>query len=586
MRGSFGCGAGLALSLVVAACGGGKGDGSSADSGAQPLAKIQSTPVAGDGNSLLTMGAAQRLDATRLAQQASFGPTEALINEIKASGAAPWIAAQMALNVSRYTSGQGDEIHRNTSDTFFCDLPQYAGPTCWRDWYSTEPLEWDFFRNATRQPDQLRQRVALALQQMLVVSNNKVSGTYGFRRYHNDLLDGAFGNYREVLRKVVLSPVMGEYLDHVNNDRDLPNENFARELLQLFSIGTCALNLDGTLAGGSCQPTYDNDMVRNYAYALTGWTFPPGGATSYGCYPEGDNCEYMGGDMVAAPITLHNTAARSLLSNVSLRAGHTAPQALESVLDSLMKHANLAPFVGRRLIQSLVSSNPSPAYVSRVSKAFNSGSFRNGGLSFGSGQKGDLAATVAAVLLDAEARGTLSTGGFLRDPVLLFTGTLRALNGATDGAPLGWWWGESLNQHIFMPPSVFNFYPPDYPVAGTSLVGPQFGIHNVNSALERLNWLTYLLDWGGSDPDPDIPDAIGTKLNLQPFEALAGNAGQLVDNLSLIALGRKLDSTPRAKVITAVSWWNASTDSQNWKHNRVATAAYLVFASPDYQVQR
>jgi hypothetical protein len=205
---------------------------------------------------------------------------------------------------------------------------------------------------------------------------------------------------------------------------------------------------------------------------------------------------------------------------------------------------------------------------------------------FGSGQKGDLAATVAAVLLDTEARGAQTTGGFLRDPVLMFTGTLRALNGATDGAPLGWWWGETLNQHLFMPPSVFNFYPPDYPVAGTQLVGPQFGIHNVNTALERLNWLTYLLDWGGSDPDPGIPNAIGTKVNLLPFEALAGNAGQLVDNLSLIALGRKLDSTARAKVITAVSWWSAATYPQDWKHERVATAAYLIFASPDYQVQR
>jgi hypothetical protein len=162
----------------------------------------------------------------------------------------------MALNVSRYTSGKGDAIHKNTSETGFCDLPQYAGPTCWRDWYSTEPLTWDFYRNATSQPDQLRQRVAFALQQIVVISGHELSGTYGLRLYFNNLLDNAFGNYRDVLRKVTLSPMMGEYLDHVNNDKLLPNENFARELLQLFSLGTCLLQPDGSSpAAPASRPT-------------------------------------------------------------------------------------------------------------------------------------------------------------------------------------------------------------------------------------------------------------------------------------------------------------------------------------------
>jgi uncharacterized protein (DUF1800 family) len=275
---------------------------------------------------------------------------------------------------------------------------------CWRDYYSAEPLVRDFYRNAVGGSDQLRQRVALALQQILVVSDREVSGTYGLRRYQQLFLDLAFDNYREVLRRVALSPVMGDYLDHANNDPTAPNENFARELLQLFSLGTCLLQPDGSLQTGTCQPTYDNATVRAYAYALTGWTYPAGGSTRWGCWPQGSNCTYYGGDMVALPAR-HDKEARSLLSGRNKAASSTPVQALDTVLDSLMEHPNMAPFIGRQMIQALVTSNPSPAYVERVALAFSTGSFVANGRSFGQRQRGDLAATVAAVLLDAEARG-------------------------------------------------------------------------------------------------------------------------------------------------------------------------------------
>jgi hypothetical protein len=509
------------------------------------------------------------------------------VADIKAQGAPAWVAAQMALSTSRYTRGNGDAIHKNTSATFFCDLPQYAGPLCWQDWFSSEPLAWDFYRNAIGQPDQLRQRVAFALQQIVVISGTSLEGTYGMRNYHNTLLDNAFGNYRQVLKKVVLSPVMGDYLNNANNDKAAPNENFARELLQLFSIGTCQLNADGTLKGGACTATYGNDTVRSYAYALTGWTYPPGGSTSYGCYPVGANCRYYGGDMVPVA-AYHDTAERPLLSGIKVNAGSTAAAALETVLDSLMAHPNTAPFVAKQMIQHLVSSNPSPAYVQRVSQAFTAGRFTAGGGTFGSGANGDLAATVAAVLLDSEARSEsrAATAGQLRPPALMFTGVLRALNGYTDGEALTWWWGGALSQHVFRPPSVFSYYPPDYPVAGTALVGPAFGIHNANGALERLNFLTFLLDWDGAAPTSNVPGASGTKLNLNAFLADAPDAAKLVDRLSNLAVGKPLPAGPRAEVLKAVSWWTSSTDATNWQRNRVRTAAYLVFASPQYQVQR
>ena len=519
-------------------------------------------------------------DAVRLADQASFGPTEALVASIKTKGISAWVSGQMSLKSSRYTSGNGGEVHQYTGSGSFCDGKP---TTCWRDWSSTEPLVWDFYRNALTQSDQLRQRVAFALQQIVVVNNLEVTGTYGFRLYYNNLLDNAFGNYRQVLKKVALSPVMGDFLNNANNDKAAPNENFARELLQLFSIGTCELNTDGSLKGGACTATYSNDVVRSYAYAMTGWTYPAGGATPWGCWPKGMNCTYYAGDMIPVA-SFHDSAERPLLSGVTVAAGTAAAPALESVLDSLMAHPNIGPFIGKQLIQHLVSSNPSAAYVQRVATAFNSGKYQ----AFGSGVKGDLAATVAAVLLDAEARGetVARSAGKLREPAVMFAGVLRALNGKTDGDALSWWWGDSLRQHVFRPPSVFNYFPPDYPVPGTTLVGPEFGIHSANAALERLNYLTFLLDWDGSAPSTSIPNALGTKVDLSAFTADAADAAKLVDRLSLLALGQALPSAPRDKVIAAVSWWTDKTDATNWKTKRVKAAAYLVFGSPNYQVLR
>jgi hypothetical protein len=258
------------------------------------------------------------------------------------------------------------------------------------------------------------------------------------------------------------------------------------------------------------------------------------------------------------------------------------------VLDSLMSHPNTAPFISKQMIQFMVSSNPSPAYVSRVSQAFNSGRFSRNGVDFGAGQKGDLQATVAAVLLDAEARGDTvasANAGRLREPIQHMTGMIRALGGTTDGEELGWWWGDLLRQHVFRPPSVFNFYPPDYPVVGTNLVGPAFGIHNANSALTRLNYAVYLLDWNGSDPKANVPNALGTRVKLDTFYADAADAARLVDRMANMALGAPLTGDARTKAIEAVSWWT-SQRSNEWQRQRVAAAAYLVFGSPQYHVQR
>lgn len=526
-----------------------------------------------------------QLDAVRLAHQATFGPTPDLVRQIRQQGPVLWISTQMRTKSSRYTSGGSDAIHKHTNrNQGYCDT---RGENCWRNVYSSAPLMWDFYKNAISGQDQLRQRVAFALQQLLVVSNLEVEGTYGLRNYHNMFLSRAFGNYRDILHSVILSPVMGDYLNNANNDPIAPNENFARELLQLFSIGTCELNPDGTMRGGSCVPTYDNDKVRSYAYALTGWTYPPGGRSPWGCWPRGTNCRYYKGRMVPVAAR-HDSNAYDLLSGVRLAQGHTAPQALQAVLDSLMRHPNTAPFVSRHLIQQLVTSNPSPAYVARVAAAFQTGRYRG----FGLGQPGDMKSTVAAILLDAEAR-TETPGpeaGRLREPVQLFTGVLRAFNGRSDGDALGWWWGEGLRQHVFRPPSVFNYYPPDYPIAGTSLVGPAFGIHNANAALQRINFINYLMFWGGSQPNASVPRALGTRVSLRPFTPYAADAGVLVDRISRLLLGEVLPADQRAAIVSAVEAYPVDTRTRSARDasliNRVRQAAFLVLSTPQYHVIR
>jgi uncharacterized protein (DUF1800 family) len=569
----------LGLPLLLVACGGSNGGGDAPVAEDPGFRTVAAAPVA----SSVANEPTSTLDANRLAHQASFGPTETLVRDIAARGAKKWVTEQMAFtgaNLSRFSSGGLDDIHRYTvKDSDYCDS---RGTHCWRDNYSAYPLLKDFYKNATTMPDQLRQRVAFALQQLLVISDNEVHGTYGHRRYHNMLLDGAFGNYRDLLRNVMASPVMGDFLDSANNDKASPNENFARELMQLFTIGLCELNTDGTLKGGTCTPTYDNTTVREYAHALTGWTYPDGGATAWGCWPRGLNCRYYAGEMKAVA-AFHDTTERTLLSGVTVAEGSSAQDARERVLDSLMNHPNIGPFVARHLIQQLVMSNPKPAYVDRVVQAFNSGSFDG----FGAGKKGDLSATVAAVLLDPEARRTTveRTDASLRQPALLFTGVVRALNGNTEGSFFSWW-GSLLGQRVLSPPSVFSFFPPDYPVAGSALglVGPAFGVHNAATAIDRMQYLNCAIQWDGCSSD--------TQVNLQSFidQYISDGApgavaaprtladDKVIDRLSILAYGQTLPADERSAILEAMDtpWTNQTY--------RVKQAAWLVFASPRYQM--
>ncbi|WP_139826207.1 DUF1800 domain-containing protein [Derxia lacustris] len=535
------------------------------------------------------------LDAARLANQATFGATNAVIAEIRKAGPAKWIAQQMLTTRSVYPAVGSDAVDRWTGAGDWC-ANQFADGTtarqyCWRDYYTATPMGWHFYRQAIGGKDQLRQRVAWALSQWLVVSDTEVYSAYGMREWHQMLRDRALGNYRDLLREVILSPVMGAFLNNVDNGKTDPNENFARELLQLFSLGTCQLNRDGTLKTGSCIATYDNARVREYAYALSGWTYPVGGS-NYWCAAKCGwrNVRYFKGRMVAVEAQ-HDSAARSLLSGVTVAAGSSAAVAVERVLDSLMKHPNLAPFVARRLIQHFVTSNPSPAYVEAVATAFETGLYAD----IGRGLRGDLAATVAAVLLHPEARDpaaiTRPAYGRLREPVQAWTAAMRALDVRTDGI---WWtglFGRDMGQAPFSPPSVFSYYAPDAALVGTPYVAPAMGIENEATTLSRLSLIQYLSIGAPSNgqvvaPTATVAGSIGTTISHQRWLPAVDNSALLVNQISLLLTASQLTVTQKAAIVAALDAINPTTFGSYWQTRRLRVAVFLVMACPQFSIVR
>lgn len=535
----------------------------------------QGCPVPpGDGTTLTREG------TLRLLAQTTFGATPTLLESTSKLTAKQFLEQQFAETASQYPAYRADEELVHTLPSFLCSGRANA-PTCDADFLTAESISRRFFVNALTGRDQLRQRVAFALQQILVVSNIDMRPTYGYRRYQQLLLDNAFGNYRDLLEKVTLSPAMGRYLDMVNNDKDGPNENFARELLQLFSIGECELELDGTLAGGVCKATYDNEKVREFAYALTGWTFPVGGQNPYLKKPWTNNI-YLNGAMVSVA-SAHDDKPRVLFTT-TLPAARTPTVAFATVIDQVFNHRNVAPFVGKRLIQFLVTSNPSRGYVARVSAAFNSGT----AFGIGSGQRGDMKAVLAAILLDDEARSVPVTPDFgrLKEPVLLITGLLRAFNATSDGEGLGCRAGE-MGQRVFYAPSVFSFYQPDNVVTNTKINGPEFGIENTNSTLARINFVYDMLFRDGINANPYVlpTGAVGTKVALTRYELIANDAGKLVDAIAADVPPATLTAAQRTTIVNAVNAFGTQ-DTLDVRRHKVRQAAYLLFSYSMFQVQR
>jgi uncharacterized protein (DUF1800 family) len=520
-------------------------------------------------------------DAIRLLEQATFGPNETAIAEAKLLGAEAWIEAQFSAPISWLPYYKPNP----PNSTILCSIGTLAEQDiCYRDKYTMYPLQQQFFKRAMIGKDQLRQRTAFALSQIFVVSGKQIIQPSSMAPYLDMLTESSFGNFRQLLQKVTLSPAMGTYLDMVNNDPPnlatgtAPNENYAREILQLFSIGTELLNQDGTPQldiNGKIIPSYPQSAIEGFAHVFTGWT----SATQTGAIPMLHNPENF-----TKPMWLYRDPGgydanhaknEKILLNYPNAQWAVVPgygdgeTDLKRALDNIFFHPNVGPFIGKQLIQHLVTSNPSPAYVSRVAGVFNN----NGG-----GVRGDLRAVIKAILLDPEARGASKIDaayGKLREPVQYVLNLLRALNGTSTDylhADLV----KSMGQDLYYPPSVFNYFPPDYQLPNTSTLGPEFAIQSSSTAMMRLNFIHTVITGQQTNYAP-----ANFTIDLAKYQAMAGDPIALVESLNRLLLHNSMSAAMKADVLKAVN----AVETTNPKL-RAQTAIYLVATSSQYQVQR
>lgn len=479
--------------------------------------------------------------AMRFLEQSSFGPTPATISRVQQLGFSAYIDEQFNLPSSAY--GPLQESQRNLA-----------------------VLQDRFFRNALNGRDQLRQRVAFALGQIFVVSGADVPYIEAIMTYQNMLLRKAFGNYSDLLLNVTLHPAMGEFLDMVNNAAGAsPNENFARELMQLFTIGPTLLHLNGTEkrdAYGNPIASYSQQQVEDIARALTGWTYP----ARPGVNPRPINPRYFFGQMVPS-YSLHDYEKKRILRGTLIPAGQTPEQDVASVLSALFTHPNVGPFLAKRLIQSFVTSNPSPDYVRRVALVFNDN---------GSGIRGDLKAVVRAILLDPEARRgddpqyTAKREGKLKEPILFITGALRSINARSTSYNLNSYATE-MGQDLFSAPTVFNYFPPEHRIHGTALNGPEFKVRN-STSIVALTTFVHRLVYRHA-PNEMIYD-------LNSWVLMAHDTNLLLDTIDRRFMHGSMSDNARASIANALN-------TQHVRHTtiRAQMALYLALTSSQYAIQ-
>lgn len=497
-------------------------------------------------------------EGARFLRQASFGLADGDVEALQAIGYEAWIDAQITAPASSQL------LH-------LVSLPEpennFEG--------QSNRLE-AFFLHALKNDDQLRQRMAFALSEIMVVSDDGIlfNAPGGLASYYDMLSSFAFGNFRELMEAVTLHPAMGVYLSMLGNEKpDLarnirPDENYARELLQLFTIGLVELNLDGTPrldTNGQMIPTFNQSIVEGFAHVNTGWTFA--GSPSF------SNPRFNFVMPMQAFADFHDSGEKRLLNGVVLPAGQTPEQDLEDALDNIFQHSNIAPFVSRRLIQRFTSANPSPAYVERVATIFNDN---------GSGARGDLGAVVKAILLDQEARSASvgGEGGKLVEPLLRLVALWRAFDAA---AADGRYWYPQPNiafaQAPLRSPSVFNFFSPDYAPAGElsslGLVSPEMQITNETTTASVNNFLSFSIYIRNSSATNLNERAI--KINIAPYLILASDTDKLIERIAEKLLGGVISDELRAQAVTMIN-----TIPQDQPAFRVTEAIHVIASSVEF----
>ncbi|MGZ8434999.1 MAG: DUF1800 domain-containing protein [Candidatus Binatia bacterium] len=527
---------------------------------------------------------ATEAEAVRFLQQASWGPNKATMQRVQLQGIAAWIDGQLRARPKAYPNLR-----------FYPESqPANCVDNCARDNYTYYQLQKHFFTNALTGQDQLRQRAAFALSQIFVTAQGAVPMPAWMRTYQQLLYDNAFGNYRELLFDIALTPAMGRYLDMLNNRCQTPvpanvnicrngsiaqpNENFAREILQLFSIGTFMMNQDGTYqtdGAGQPIPTYDQAKVEEFARVFTGWVLAPplrgvGGEVPNYKLPMVVRRNSQNQEMH------HDRGAKTLLNGAVIPAGTDAEVELNLAIDNIVSHANVAPFISKQLIRHLVTANPSPAYVGRIAAIF----------SANLNSADQLGVVIKAILMDPEARTLPDSAvdpdaGKLNEPVVFMLNFLRAFEAKSDGVLNGGSRGSAaMNQDVFRSPTVFNYYPAEYEVPGEpNLVGPVFGIFSTQTTITRANFINQVLFSGIPVSLPNTPK--GTALTLKIWEDLGDTPVDLVDRLSCWMLHCTMSQEMKTIIVNAVNTVPATNLLL-----RAQTAIYLVATSNHYQVLR
>jgi uncharacterized protein (DUF1800 family) len=493
--------------------------------------------------------------AARVLDQATFGPTLADIQTVQNIGIDAYITNQF-----------------NTPDTPLPNIPSPLPAVCLSANTPTVCEESEWWQTVLTGNDQLRQRVAFALSELFVISSDSDNATT-ITYYHNTLAQDAFTNFSTIMHDVTLSPGMGAYLNMLNSAKapagEIANENYPRELMQLFTIGLNQLNQDGSLqldGSGNPIPTYTEAQVQAFARAYTGWTYATAAGGSPTKFPNGTANFFA---PMAAVESEHDESSKTLLNGTVLPAGQTAEEDLNGALANIFAHPNVGPFVCKQLIQHLVTSTPSAAYTSRISAVFANN---------GSGVRGDMQAVIRAILEDPEARAgdTNPTydGGHLREPILWITNYLRAVGFTNTDANSSYYslsnYSNNLNERPYRSGSVFNFFPPSYVIPQTSLNAPEFDLENTASAILRLSLANTMVfnKVTGFNTDLSATSTLGQIATASP--------ANLVDTLGTMFMHGQMPTDMRTEILNTIS---GLTPAQ-----QVRVAVYLVITSSQYKV--
>lgn len=540
-------------------------------------------------------------DASRFLEQATFGATDADIHHLSMIGYQAWFNEQFAIPPTPQVPVVQQELMLNNppcaSGNVKCNAALFLQNTS-----DEQFVQNSFWQQAVTGNDELRQRVRYALSEMLVVSSNNSSGVQNYPRGEANFYDvlgaDAFGNFRTILNDVTLNPEMGVFLSMLGNDKGNastnPDENYAREVMQLFTIGLYQLNDDGTQkldGNGNPIPTYSNNDVMGLAKVFTGFSWNiPGNSSDTGW---SNCCVYVGPGYGEDLLPMqsysdhHSTDEKDFLGATIPAERSNADADLKIALDTIFNHPNVPAFVSKQLIQHLVTSNPSPAYVSRISAVFKDD---------GTGVRGNMRAVITSILLDPEARDAANFSGNpqygkVREAVLRYTEWARAFTaqsrtgsfdlGSTEDPIYG------LGQMSLRSPTVFWWFSPGYVPPGTSiaagnLTAPEMQMTNVSTVVGYINYLETAIG-GDADSGPDLFASYGTEM------ALAATPDQLANRLNLLLMAGEMSSTLQSQIVAAVNEIPIPSGDQSAIQaalaNRVRAAVYLTTASPDFSAQ-